>query len=311
MEAMKSAALALAALLALTGAGVPQSQMAGARADLYGEAARAMLDRSFPSPRVAYVLFSVRDDRVEAMRWAHPGEAIPVGSLLKPFVALAYADLQRGGEPVFPTVTCHGAVDGCWRAMGHGPMTLERALGESCNAYFLALAREVAGSADERLALEHLQSRYGLPLPADPEGRSLAASDLIGITPVWGVSAHALIRAYAALVAGPTTAVTSRLREGMRMAAGVHGTAWRVGRHAGGVLAKTGTAPCVDSGEERCVANGDGLVIVAFPAEEPREILLVRERGTTGAEAAATAGAMLSVLEKSVEKSVEKSDAAR
>jgi cell division protein FtsI/penicillin-binding protein 2 len=299
MEAMKAASIALACLLTMEAPMMPRARMEGARADLYGEAARVMLDRSFPSPRLEYLLFDIRSKRVEAMRWAKADEPIPAGSLLKPFVAIAYADLQRSGKPVFPVVTCHGAVDGCWRARGHGPMTLERALAESCNAYFLTLARAVAGSDDEMRTMERIRTRFGLPLPVPSARASIAAPDLIGLTTAWRVTPSALASAYAVLLAEPATAVTSRLYDGMRMAAEAHGTAWRVGQHAGGVLAKTGTAPCIVSAQERCAVNGDGLVIVAFPAHEPSQLLLVRERATTGAEAAATAGTMLTVLEKS------------
>jgi cell division protein FtsI/penicillin-binding protein 2 len=178
-------------------------------------------------------------------------------------------------------------------------MTLERGLAESCNAYFLALARVVAGSPEGMQAITRISGRYGLPSPFESTGNAIAAPDLIGLTPTWRVSPSALVRAYAVLLTEPLTPVTTRLRNGMRMAAAARGTASHVSIHAGGVLAKTGTAPCVASADEACIASGDGGVIVAFPAEEPTQLLLVRERATTGAEAAATAGAMLSLLEKS------------
>lgn len=296
---MKIAFAVLAALLAIPGQMTHSPQADGARPDLYGEAAQAMLNRSFPSQRIEYLLFDLRENRIEAMRWNQPDQPLPFGSLLKPFVALAYAGLQVGDRPIFPVVTCHGASDGCWRSLGHGSMTLERAVAESCNAYFLTLARAVAASPDGVLAMGRVSNRYGLPPPFGFDGGVVAAPDLIGLTTAWRVRPPALVRAYARLFAEPLTPVTARLREGMRMAAVGGGTASHVGRHAGGVLAKTGTAPCAASADEPCLANGDGGAIVAFPAEEPRQVLLVRERGTTGAEAAATAGAMLSLLEKS------------
>lgn len=295
---MKAAVAVLVSLLVVPGQRMTPLQTDNAQANLYGEAAQAMFNRDFPSPRVEYLLFDLRENRIEAMRWRHSDQPVPLGSLLKPFVALAYADLQHSDASTFPVVTCHGASDGCWRALGHGPMTLERALAESCNAYFLALAREIAGSQDGAQAIAHIGNRYGLPSPVELTGRSITAADLIGLTATWRVSPPMLARAYAALLAEPLTPVTSRLRNGMRMAAARGGTASHVGIHAGGVLAKTGTAPCVASVDEPCAASGDGLAIVAFPAEEPIQLLLVRKRGTTGAEAAATAGAMLSLLEQ-------------
>ena len=263
--------------------------------DLYAQATQTMLDRSFPSAQMEYVLLDARSRKTIAVRWEHGENPVPVGSLLKPFVALAYGRML-GSARRFPTVVCHGKSDGCWRPGGHGSMTLVPALAESCNAYFLALARGVAaggGSALERVSIE-----YGLPEP--PAQRTAAM--LIGVTPEWRIPPVTLAQAYAGLLRASgdeTERETLRLlRAGMRQAALPGGTAAKVGSHPGGVLAKTGTAPCVaGSGESRCVANGDGLVVVIAPAESPRWALLVRQRGTTGAHTAETAGKMLASLE--------------
>jgi hypothetical protein len=122
---------------------------------------------------------------------------------------------------------------------------------------------------------------------------------LIGVTAEWRISPVALARAYARLATASGGEVGGRLLAGMKLAAGPGGTAAKVGSHPGGVLAKTGTAPCVpelDSGP--CIANGDGLTVVLAPADHPRVVLLVRERGTTGAQAVDVAGKMLSLLEE-------------
>ncbi|MEW6074449.1 MAG: penicillin-binding transpeptidase domain-containing protein [Planctomycetota bacterium] len=66
----------------------------------------------------------------------------PPGSVIKPLVAV-YA-LDRGGLDPGHEVTCGpierggaGYVDiRCWSEWGHGPVSLERALVESCNSYF-------------------------------------------------------------------------------------------------------------------------------------------------------------------------------
>jgi hypothetical protein len=263
--------------------------------DLYAQATQAMLDRSFPSPQVEYVLLDAQTRQTIARRWEHPEAPVPVGSLFKPFVALAYGRMENSARK-FPTVVCHGKSDGCWRTGGHGSMTLAPALAESCNAYFLALAREVAAGGGN--ALERVSTQYGLPLPPAQK----TAAMLIGVTPEWRIPPVALAGAYAALLR-PSSDATERevvglLRAGMRAAALPRGTAAKVGSHPGGALAKTGTAPCVaGSGGERCVANGDGLVVVMAPAENPRWVLLVRQRGTTGAHTAETAGKMLASLE--------------
>ena len=102
------------------------------------------------------------------------------------------------------------------------------------------------------------------------------------------------------LAGQPRSELAGRLLNGMRLAAGHQGTVAKIGQHPGGILAKTGTASCVqDRDADRCVANGDGLVVALTPAENPRLLLLVRQRGTTGAQAAEVAGWMLSRLEES------------
>ena len=123
---------------------------------------------------------------------------------------------------------------------------------------------------------------------------------MIGATPEWRISPVTLAHAYAVLAARSDDEVVGRLLVGMKLAAGAGGTAAKIGAHHGGafggVLAKTGTAPCV-SGPEPCPVNGDGLVVALAPAEHPRLLLLVRERGTTGAQAAEVAGRMLAKIE--------------
>jgi hypothetical protein len=57
-------------------------------------------------------------------------------------------------------------------------------------------------------------------------------------------------------------------------------------------LAKTGTAACTHTHR----AAADGLAVVAFPAEDPRFLLLVQKHGVTGAHTAAEAAQMLRVV---------------
>src|SRR5207249_7386422 len=69
---------------------------------------------------------------------AEPGP-LAVGSLLKPFVAKAWAHAHPGVPP--PVERCERA-SGCWRPAGHGTAGLTRALAVSCNAYFKKMAAE-------------------------------------------------------------------------------------------------------------------------------------------------------------------------
>jgi cell division protein FtsI/penicillin-binding protein 2 len=223
-------------------------------------------------------LLDLRTHEVLADTFAQPATPIPVGSLLKPFLALAYG-LTHSGD--FPTTICHGHPDRCWKVEGHGPMTLVPALAQSCNAYFLALAR---GLGPQGIAA----IRY---LPAPPHDAS--PETLIGLTPDWPIAPSMLVAAYAQLLAAPSDATETAILAGMRGSAN-SGTAARVGSHPGGVLAKSGTAPCTDP---QCRASGDGLVVAAVPAAHPTLLLLVRKRATTGAMTAAAAGRILSRLE--------------
>ena len=108
----------------------------GLTSTLPDESTARLLEREFARPDLSYILMSMPARRLIAKRWPNPDQAIPMGSLLKPFVAYAH------GSP-FPEITCNGARDRCWKASGHGRLTLPLALAYSCNAYFLALARDL------------------------------------------------------------------------------------------------------------------------------------------------------------------------
>src|SRR5437762_521758 len=95
-----------------------------------------LIDREFTQPDLSYVLLDVRSRQVIASRWPSRDCPVPVGSLVKPFVAFAHA-----GD--FPEITCHGEADRCWKTGGHGRLQLPLAIAQSCNAYFLELARNL------------------------------------------------------------------------------------------------------------------------------------------------------------------------
>jgi hypothetical protein len=188
-----------------------------------------------------------------------PGHLQPVnlGSLLKPFLALAFAATHSA----FPKVTCHGARDRCWRTHGHGEQDVVGALAHSCNAYFLRLSGLI-----DRAALDATCLTYGLALPA----RTLRPDDLMGLGAGWRNSPMAAAQAFARL----TDATVLR---GMAQCA-VSGTAKNVGIAC---YAKTGTAPCSHTPR----AAGDGYIAVLYPVGQPRRVLLLQHHGTTGAEA--------------------------
>ncbi len=217
---------------------------------------------------VNYLVLDVRTRQVLKQEWPDADRPIPVGSLVKPFTALASAG-------PFPEFVCHGAVDRCWLAKGHGVLHFREALANSCNAYFLQLARGVDGGA-----LAVAAAKFGIPPPGgdSPESR-------IGLSDGWQIPPLALARAYCELAARPAEPRVKAILDGLKLAA-ESGTARAIGP---GALAKTGTARCVAPGRHA----GDGFTMVLAPAGEPRIAILVRVHGVPGAEAAKFAAGIL------------------
>jgi hypothetical protein len=247
---------------------------------IFAQGAQATLNRQFPSGSVSYLLLDAHSGEVLAGRWTNPEAPIPIGSLIKPFTALAYARTHRQ----FPDLVCHGQRDLCWRPAGHGRMTLETAIAQSCNAYFFSLARELSVPQTNAVL-----TGYGLP-PVDAAHKSTA---LVGLSTDWQVSPLTLARAYAQLARDAHNRGSSEVFSGMRQSA-KEGTARAVSLAfpASSALAKTGTAQCTHSRH----ATADGFTVLLFPADDPRIVLLTRVHGVTGAATAATAAQMLRAL---------------
>jgi cell division protein FtsI/penicillin-binding protein 2 len=236
-----------------------------------------LLDRSFPEQRLSYLLLEAPTGRLICSRWNHADQAVPVGSLVKPFTALAYG---RTHGFAFPEFTCKGAQDRCWLPPGHGRTGLAEAIAHSCNAYFLALAAEVNPDVLAGVAQE-----FGLK-PPDP---GADAPSWMGIGGQWTISPISIARAFTELRMRSGEPGVREIMKGMSLSARI-GTGSGVGS---GALAKTGTALCVHSPRHA----GDGYVIAIFPADSPRFTLLLRVEGVPGAEAAVTAGRMRGLLE--------------
>jgi len=236
-----------------------------------------LLDRSFPELRLSYILLDAPTGRLICSRWNDADEAVPVGSLVKPFTALAYGTTHGFA---FPQFTCKGAEDRCWLPQGHGRIGLPEAIAHSCNAYFLALAAAVNPDVLEGIAQE-----FGLK----PPDAGADVPSLMGIGRHWTTSPMSIARAYNELRTRSTEAGVREIVKGMSLSARM-GTGSGVGSNA---LAKTGTAQCIHSPRHA----GDGYVVAMFPAESPRFTLLVRVEGVPGAEAALTAGRMRALLD--------------
>lgn len=212
-----------------------------------------------------------------AQDWPDPQLPIPVGSLTKPFLALAYGAAHNNR---FPESRCEGNQQ-CWFTPGHGELDLEQALEHSCNSYFRQLAQATP--------TEHLESvlqQYNLPLPP-PTPREA----WIGLGRHWLISPSALIAAYRELLARRADPAVARILRGLELSAR-SGTAAAVGRGLPApAFAKTGTAPSSSRSW-----GGDGFAFVAYPAANPRYTMLLRVEGQTGRRAAEAAAQALQQL---------------
>jgi cell division protein FtsI/penicillin-binding protein 2 len=244
----------------------------------FSQSAGHMLARDFANRDISFLLLDTRSGDVLASRWDDAELPIPMGSLLKPFAALAYGQLHNFD---YPTHHCGGAATGCWRPHGHGDLDLTAAIAYSCNSYFRALTTNLTGSEVSGIA-----RRFDLDPPdADASGIALA-----GLGTKWRVSPLRMGRAYVDLSHLAHEPAVSQILEGMAQSAR-QGTGAEVDRalHAANALVKTGTAQCTHSPR----APGDGFAVALFPADDPKILLMVRVHGVPGAEAATTAGQMV------------------
>ena len=226
----------------------------------------------------SYLLVDAATGRVLDARWDDLERPVPIGSLIKPFTALAYADTHRF---TYPTITCRGSADACWLPSGHGRVGLTEAVAGSCNAYFRQLAQKTAPEA----LVARLQ---GFGMRADRGAATPAA--MVGFGDALKLAPSAVIRGYLELVSRAGQPGVSPIVQGM-LASARTGTGRGVGAAIGGAdaLVKTGTAPCSHSPR----ATADGYTIVIYPADRPRVVLLMQAHGRTGADTAASAGELL------------------
>lgn len=249
---------------------------------LFSQSISESLNRKFANPDVSFLLLDVHSGQLLASRWDHPENPIALGSLDKPFAALAYGE-YHGFR--YPEHTCRGSASGCWRPRGHGRLNLSSALAYSCNSYFRMLAADLKATEVSAIAI-----RFGIDPPAD----SASGTALAGFGGEWRTSPLHMARAYVELIHERQQPAVKQIFEGMSEAA-LYGTAAEVDRalHSARAVAKTGTAPCIHSRR----GPGDGFTVALFPGDDPRILLMVRVHGVPGAVAAKTAGQMLQWIE--------------
>ena len=222
--------------------------------------------RSAAPTEPEYVLVDATNGHVLDARWSDSTRAVPVGSLIKPFTALAYSGAH---------------MDGCWLPHGHGEIGIVDAIAGSCNSYFRQLSQQTSPAA----FISTLQW-----LGMSPDVTDLTAATMVGLGEGLRLTPSAVIHGYLELVSRASQPGISPIMRGMQVSAR-SGTGRAVGSAVGHLesLSKTGTAPCIHSRN----AGADGYALVIYPADRPRVALLVRAHGRTGAEAAVAAGQLL------------------
>jgi len=248
---------------------------------LFTQSAVQLLGREFPDPNVSYLLLDAHTGFVLASRWEEPQKPIPLGSLVKPFTALAYA-AEHGYR--FPEHVCHGEASGCWQLRPHGSLDLVSAMAYSCNSYFRALAATLTGGQVHPVA-----EQFGFEAP----DANLTGPPLMGLGSDWRISPLRMAHAYLELIRRREQPSVREILTGMAQAAsyGTGAAVDRVLKHSD-ALVKTGTAPCTHPRS----APGDGFTIAFLPADQPEILLMVRVHSVPGSVAAATAASMLARL---------------
>jgi len=249
---------------------------------LFAQSAVQILDREFAHGGASYLLLDAQSGVLLTSHWENYEKPIPLGSLVKPFTAMAYAAAH---DYRYPSYECKGKASGCWQDQPHGKLDIVAAVSVSCNSYFRGMA--------ESVTLEQLfpvTQSFGLESP----DAAIDGAGLIGIGDRWRIAPLHMARAYLELYRRREQPGVRELLEGMKQSAR-RGTGAAVGSalKPAEALVKTGTAPCTHTPW----APADGFVIALVPAERPEILLMVRIHGVAGAKAAETAGRMLRSME--------------
>jgi hypothetical protein len=252
-------------------------------ASLYSQSASQLLQHDFQGREVSFLLLDAHTGSLLSSKWNDPDKPIPLGSLLKPFIAVAYGEAHQFR---FPVQVCKGEAGGCWLPRGHGEIGLSAAVANSCNSYFRMLTARMNGADAAPVA-----AAFGL----DPPSPDFSGPELIGVGNHWLISPLRMARAYVELNRRRDQLGTSEVVAGMAESAR-QGTGSEIDRALkySTALVKTGTASCTHASR----APGDGFVVALFPAERPELLLMVRVHGVPGAKAAVTAGQMLRRLQE-------------
>ena len=239
-----------------------------------------------------------------------------VGSLIKPFLMLAYLrdhepEIQKGStanlRPCEGHTTKECPVE-CWYKPGHGRLEMRKALAVSCNQYFYQLAKytntdtffqiltQFGVTTDSPQVMAVRDSERGAKAPP-PEF-------LIGLDAQLKLVPMQVLRAYGGLINGsvveerrvskthlesgsPVQLIIAALRLGAQSGTSVLAErALPPNQH---LLAKTGTSPAV-TGDRILPNKTDGWFLGFYPANEPTLAVLVYYPNGLGARNAAPLG---------------------
>ncbi|HYM75340.1 MAG TPA: penicillin-binding transpeptidase domain-containing protein [Candidatus Dormibacteraeota bacterium] len=275
--------VALILVVPLCSDGRPDSEnVRSARESLFAQSVAQALNDDFPDPGISFLLLDARTGQVLVSRWGRPDLPIPLGSLAKPFAALAYGEHH---DFRYPAHFCEGTATGCWRPGGHGDVDLTSAIAYSCNSYFRFLTADL-DAAD----VSPTASRFGLEVP----DRETSGAELAGLGARWRISPLRMARAYLELAHQGRNPAVRQILDGMARS-GLKGTGAEVDRalQSGRALVKTGTATCTHPHH----APGDGFAVALVPEDDPKMLLMVRVHGAPGSQAAKVAGKILRRIE--------------
>jgi cell division protein FtsI/penicillin-binding protein 2 len=250
---------------------------------LFSQSAIQVLGREFSGSSVSYLLFDANSGVLLASHWENYETPIPLGSLVKPFTALAYAGAH---DFRYPTYECRGQASGCWQVHPHGKLDIVSAISVSCNSYFRSLAESI--TAEQLLPVTRA---FELESPES----NFTGPSLIGLGEQWRIAPERMARAYLELYRRRDQPGVREMLAGMLQSA-QRGTGSAVGRalkHSDAFV-KTGTAQCTHAPR----APADGFVMALVPAQQPEILLMIRVHGVAGAKAAETAARMLSRMEE-------------
>ena len=251
-----------------------------------------------------------------------------LGSLLKPFLLLAYLNERCGGVtfrlPELPPCPrwdgladpqtsrdsvvnlelrpCTGRATSqcpveCWYKPGHGKLLMSRALALSCNQYFYQLSKQTSPAAFFKTL-----AGLGLSPIRDATGAtSVAPETMIGLDSGLRLVPLQVLKAYGVLISGHPSAeiqdfATSTfprriLLEGLRLGAveGTSAMAQRALPPNHHLMGKTGTSPAF-TGSGYVKSKTDGWFLGFYPAAQPVLAVMVYYPGGLGAKDAAPLG---------------------